>query len=290
MAQLIWLTIALPLVGVLFNGILGRRLGHRVVSIVGSAVVLVSFLIGLEATFELLVRHQEAVVVPLWTWAVIGNFAVEVSLLADHLSLLMVLVVTGVGFLIHVYATAYMLHQDKSGHLHPDRDFARFFTFLNLFIASMLILVLGANYLMMYVGWELVGLCSYLLIGFWFDRPAQPQAPIELGQGYEPVELKPLLSPAASGMKAFVVNRVGDFGFALGVFLIWSSFGTLEFLGDSGVFAQAPHVAETMPNIITWITLLLFIGAIGKSAQLHRHGYLVVRAVVSSIVLLGLRL
>ena len=92
MAQLIWLTIALPLVGVLFNGILGRRLGHRVVSIVGSAVVLVSFLIGLEATFELLVRHQEAVVVPLWTWAVIGNFAVEVSLLADHLSLLMVLI------------------------------------------------------------------------------------------------------------------------------------------------------------------------------------------------------
>lgn len=268
MVQLIWLAIALPILGVLVNGIFGRRLGHRAVSIIGPLVVLGSFLVGVGALFGLWLRGEEAVTVPLWTWAVIGNFSVNINLLVDHLSLLMVLVVTGVGFLIHVYATDYMVHKDESGHAHPDRDFARFFTFLNLFIASMLVLVLGDNYLVMYVGWELVGLCSYLLIGFWFDRPSQKQEPIELGEGYEPVNLKPLLSPAASGMKAFVVNRIGDFGFALGVFLIWSTFGTLQFLGDNGVFAQAPHIAETMPTVITWITLLLFIGAIGKSAQI----------------------
>ncbi len=271
MAQLMWLTIALPIVGVLFNGIVGRRLGHRVVSLVGPLVVLGSFLIGAGALIELLVQGEEAVLVPLWTWAAIGSFTVEINLLVDHLSLLMVLVVTGVGFLIHVYATEYMVHKDESGHLHPDRDFARFFTFMNLFIASMLILVLGDNYLMMYVGWELVGVCSYLLIGFWYDRPAQPQDPIDLGEGEEPVRLQPLLSPAASGMKAFIVNRVGDVGFALGVFLIWSIFGTLQF---TGVFEQASQVAEVTPAIITWITLLLFIGAIGKSAQLPLYVWL----------------
>jgi len=271
MAQLIWLTIALPIAGVLFNGILGRRLGRRVVSIVGPLVVLGSFLVGAGALIELLAQDEEAVVVPLWTWAAIGSFTVEINLLVDHLSLLMVLVVTGVGFLIHVYATEYMVHKDGAGHVHPDRDFARFFTFLNLFIASMLILVLGDNYLMMYVGWELVGVCSYLLIGFWHDRPAQPQEPIDLGAGQEPVKLKPLLSPAASGMKAFIVNRIGDVGFALGVFLIWTTFGTLQF---ADVFEQAPHVAEATPYVISGIALLLFIGAVGKSAQLPLYVWL----------------
>ncbi|MCL4301069.1 MAG: NADH-quinone oxidoreductase subunit L [Anaerolineae bacterium] len=273
MINLIWLTIALPIVGVLFNGLLGRRVGYRVVSMVGPLVVLAAFLVGLGAFFELSGRGGEAVTVPLWTWATIGDFSVEINLLADPLSLLMVLVVTGVGFLIHVYATAYMLHEEH-GHSHPDRDFSRFFTFLNLFIASMLVLVLGDNYLMMYVGWELVGLCSYLLIGFWYDRKDEPQAPIDLGPSVPPVKLKPLLSPPASGMKAFIVNRVGDVGFALGVFLIWSTFGTLQFLGENGVFAQAPHIAETTPQIIAWITFLLFIGAMGKSAQLPLHVWL----------------
>ena len=265
MIQLIWLTIALPLAGVLFNGILGRRLSHKVVSVVGPLAVLGAFITGAGALVELWSRGGEAVTVPLWTWAAIDTFSVNINLLVDPLSLLMVLVVTGVGFLIHVYATEYMVHKDESGHAHPDRDFARFFTFLNLFIASMLILVLGDNYLMMYVGWELVGVCSYLLIGFWFDRPAEEQAPIELGEGHRPVALKPLLSPAASGMKAFIVNRIGDLGFALGVFLIWSTFGTLQF---SAVFAEAPHIAETMPSVLPWIALLLFVGAMGKSAQI----------------------
>lgn len=264
MTQLIWLTIVLPLLALLVNGFFGRWLGYKLVGWIASLAVLGAFLVGVGSLVELLGMTEEAVTVPLWTWATIGDFSVSINLLVDHLSLLMVLVVTGIGFLIHVYATDYMVHRDENG-AHPDRDYARFFVFLNLFIASMLILVLGDNYLMMYVGWELVGLCSYLLIGFWFDRPAQEQDPIDLNDGKPPVKLFPLLSPAASGMKAFVVNRIGDVGFALGVFLIWTTFGTLQF---SGVFEQAPRVAETMPAVIPWIALLLFIGAIGKSAQL----------------------
>jgi NADH-quinone oxidoreductase subunit L len=275
MINLIWLTIALPIVGVLINGLMGRRIGWTMVRWIGPAVVLVAFLVGVGAFIELSRLDEEAqVIVPLWTWATIGDFNVPVNLLVDPLSLLMVLVVTGVGFLIHVYATDYMIHRDDHDHAHPDRDYPRFFTFLNLFIASMLVLVLGDNYLMMYAGWELVGVCSYLLIGFWFDRNDESQAPIDLGPGVEPVKLTPLLSPAASGMKAFIVNRVGDVGFALGVFLIWSTFGTLQFLGETGVFAQAAHVAETAPNIIFWITLLLFVGAMGKSAQIPLYVWL----------------
>ncbi|MEW5958302.1 MAG: NADH-quinone oxidoreductase subunit L [Chloroflexota bacterium] len=274
MINLIWLTLALPLAGVLINGVLGRRLGYRLVSVIGPLAVLGAFAVGVGAFFELRSAGGAAVIVPLWTWAAIDTLNISVNLLVDPLSVLMVLVVSGVGFLIHVYAVEYMVHQDEAGQAHPDRDFARFFTFLNLFIASMLILVLGDNYLLMYVGWELVGVCSYLLIGFWFDRPSEEQAPIDLGPGQEPVKLAPLLSPAASGMKAFIVNRVGDVGFALGVFLIWTTFGTLQFLGDSGVFAQAPHIAETMPSLIPWITLLLFIGAMGKSAQIPLYVWL----------------
>ncbi|MCG3211185.1 MAG: NADH-quinone oxidoreductase subunit L [Anaerolineae bacterium] len=271
MTQLIWLTIALPLFGLLFNGIFGRRVGPRVVSYVAPAMVGLAFLVGLGALFESLGRGGEPVTVSLWQWATIGSFSVPINLLADPLSILMVLVVTGVGFLIHVYATEYMVHKDDHGHAHPDRDFARFFTFLNLFIASMLVLVLGDNYLLMYVGWELVGVSSYLLIGFWFDRPAQEQPPIDLGEGAQPVKLTPLLSPAASGMKAFIVNRIGDVGFALGVFLIWSTFGTLQF---HEIFANAEAVSEAMPTVIPWICGLLFIGAMGKSAQLPLYVWL----------------
>ena len=268
MINLIWLVIALPLVGVLFNGLLGRRVGRSVVSLVGPLVVLAAFLVGLTAFFEFSGHGEEAVIVPLWNWVTIGSLDLPINLLVDPLSLLMVLVVTGVGFLIHVYAIDYMVHRDEAGHAHADPNFARFFTFLNLFVASMLVLVLGDNYLIMYVGWELVGVCSYLLIGFWYDRTSEPQTPIDLGPDQKPVEMAPLLSPAASGMKAFIVNRIGDVGFALGVFLIWSTFGTLQFLGENGVFAQAGAVYERAPQIISWITLLLFIGAMGKSAQI----------------------
>jgi len=223
--QYIWLAIAFPLAGVLLNGLLGRRLGRRFVSVVGPGVVALAFLVGLFSTLDLLAfpSHDRAVVVTLWDWIWIGTFRVEVSLLADPLSVLMVLVVTGVGLLIHVYSVGYMEHEDN-------RLYARFFTFMNLFIVSMLILVLAANYLLLYVGWELVGLCSYLLIGFWFRKRDEPQAPIRLKNGEE-VTIPPNLNPADSGKKAFIVNRVGDFGFALGVFLIWTTFGTLNYRG-----------------------------------------------------------
>jgi NADH-quinone oxidoreductase subunit L len=204
--------------------------------------------------------HDRAVVVPLWDWITIGTFRVEMSLLADPLSILMVLVVTGVGFLIHVYSIGYMDHEDN-------RLYARFFTFMNLFIVSMLVLVLASNYLVMYIGWELVGACSYLLIGFWFFKKDEPQTPIRLKNGEE-VPIPANLNPADSGKKAFIVNRVGDFGFALGVFLIWTTFGTLNY---AGVFSAAPEIATAT---ITAITLLLFVGAVGKSAQLPLYVWL----------------
>jgi len=258
----IWLAIAFPLAGVLLNGLLGRRLGRGFVSLVGSGVVALAFLVGLFSALDLLAfpSHERAVVVPLWDWMTINTFRVEMSLLADPLSILMVLVVTGVGFLIHVYSIGYMDHEDN-------RLYARFFTFMNLFIVSMLILVLASNYLLMYVGWELVGACSYLLIGFWFFRKDEPQAPIRLKNGEE-VSIPANLNPADSGKKAFIVNRVGDFGFALGVFLIWTTFGTLNY---ADVFSAAPEIATTT---ITVITLLLFLGAVGKSAQLPLYVWL----------------
>jgi len=266
MANFIWLVIALPVLGALFNGILGRRVGYQVVSMVGPAVVLAAFLVGVGAFIDVLNHQGEAIQVHLWTWATIGNFNVPVTLLVDPVSATMVLVVTGIGFLIHVYATDYMVHHDHD-HTHPDRDFARFFTFLNIFIASMLILVLGNNYALMFVGWELVGACSYLLIGFWYDRTEDPQRAIEI-DGAESVSIPSLLSPAASGMKAFVVNRIGDVGFALGIFLIWSTIGSLEF---TTVFEK---VHELDHNTISWIALLLFVGAMGKSAQIPLYVWL----------------
>lgn len=258
----IWLVIALPAIGVLGNGLLGQRWGRRFVSLLGPGVVGAAFLLGALALLDLLGRpaDQRAVTVTVWQWISVGRLEVGISLLADPLSLLMVLVVTGVGFLIHVYSVGYMHHED-------DRLFARFFTFLNLFIVSMLVLVLADNYLLMYVGWELVGVCSYLLIGFWFHKMDEPQAPIVLPNN-EVIPVPPNLNPADSGKKAFIVNRLGDVGFALGIFLMWTTFGTLSF---SDVFAAAPQVPVAT---LTGITLLLLVGAIGKSAQLPLYVWL----------------
>jgi NADH-quinone oxidoreductase subunit L len=258
----IWLAIAFPLAGVLLNGLLGRRLGRGFVSLVGPGVVALAFLVGLFSALDLLAfpPARREVTVPLWDWITVGGLRVDVSLLADPLSVLMVLVVTGVGFLIHFYSVGYMDHES-------DRLYARFFTFLNLFIVSMLILVLADNYLLMYVGWELVGACSYLLIGFWFSRRDEPQAPIHLQDG-ELVPVPANLNPPDSGKKAFIVNRVGDFGFALGVFLMWTTFGTLSF---GQVFEAAPRATA---GTLTAITLLLFVGAVGKSAQLPLYVWL----------------
>lgn len=237
MTNLIWLVIALPLLGVFINGLWGKRLGRTLNGVVGVGTVVLAFIIGVLVFVQVPGLPEHAQTVRLWNWSTIGDFEVDLSLLVDPLSMLMTLVVTGVGALIHLYSIGYMEH---------DENVSRFFTYLNLFIASMLILVLSANYLWLYVGWELVGVCSYLLIGFWFHRP----------------------SAADAGKKAFIVNRVGDFGFALGVFLIWTTFGTLNY---ADVFEMAPEVAA---GTITAITALLFIGAIGKSAQIPLHVWL----------------
>ncbi len=182
-------------------------------------------------------RGHETFVGPLWEWIVAGTFRAPVTLQLDQLSAVMLLVVTGVGFLIHVYSIGYM---------HEDADYPRFFTYMNLFVFSMVMLVLAGNFLLLYVFWEAVGLCSYLLIGFWYTRE----------------------SAANAGKKAFIVNRVGDFGFGLGVMLIWTTLGTLDY---TEVFARAPTLAV---GTATAISLLLFLGACGKSAQLPLHTWL----------------
>src|SRR5205823_6069067 len=172
-----------------------------------------------------------------FTWIHVGGFVVDFRMLVDPLSVTMILFVTGVGALIHLYAIGYM---------HGDPRFSRFFAYLNLFAASMLVLVLGSNFLMTFMGWEGVGLCSYLLISFWFERS----------------------SAAVAGKKAFVTNRVGDFGFMLAMFLIFSKVGSLDYSVVSGA---APHLSQ---STVTAIALLLFLGAVGKSAQVPLHIWL----------------
>jgi NADH-quinone oxidoreductase subunit L len=232
-----WLILLFPLLGVLINGFFGRRIGKKRVGQVACSAVGLSFLVSVGVFFALL-GEEHGRTVSLFSWITVGDFQIEAALLVDQLSTLMSLVVAGVSFVIHVYSIGYMAEDER---------YARFFTLLNLFVFSMLTLVLADNFLLLYVGWELVGLCSYLLIGFWFERP----------------------SAAEAGKKAFLVTRVGDFGFALGVMLIFATFGTL---GYAQVFEQAPQVLTT--GLATAITLLLFAGAVGKSAQIPLYVWL----------------
>jgi NADH-quinone oxidoreductase subunit L len=217
MLDYVWLIPVCPLAGVLVNALLGRWLGRRLVALVASLAVGASFLVAALVFVAMLALPAESGsaattpgvlgvatgngrerVIPIFSWIVAGDFQVEARILLDQLSILMVLVVTGVSTVIHVYSAGYM--KDEEHH-------NRYFTWLNLFVFMMLILVLGDSFLTMYVGWEGVGLCSYLLIGYWFER-----------------------EPAAdAGKKAFLVNRVGDFGFALGIMLIFATFGSLAF-------------------------------------------------------------
>ncbi len=235
MIHLVWPIPALPLAGALatlaFGGRLGRRAHWVAVPAVGLAFG-VAFLAFLRVW-----REHETFAGPLFDWIIAGTFRAPVTLQLDQLSAVMLLVVTGVGFLIHVYSIGYM---------HEEPDYPRFFVYLNLFVFSMVMLVLAGNFLLLYVFWEAVGLCSYLLIGFWYTRE----------------------SAANAGKKAFIVNRVGDCGFALGVMLLWTAAGTLEY-GE--VFAKAPTLAV---GTATAISLLLFLGACGKSAQLPLHTWL----------------
>ncbi len=238
----LWLIPVWPLLGFLTNGFFGRRIGKGAVGIVGCGSVGLSLLASLAAVAELLALPPGArrISQVLGPWIGAGNFQADWGLLLDPLSSVMILVVSGVGFLIHVYSIGYM---------HEDPNYPRFFTYLNLFTFSMLMLVLANNYLMLYVFWEAVGLCSYLLIGFWFEKQ----------------------SAADAGKKAFIVNRVGDFGFALGVMLLWTSLGTLQY---DQVFASAAAQLPVGGIVVTAITLLLFVGATGKSAQLPLYVWL----------------
>ena len=234
MSTTVWLIPACPLLGALVNMVFGGALGRRA-HWVGVLAVAAAF-VSADAVFARVLDGQ-VYAGELFPWIVAGSFKTAVSVQVDSLTAVMLLVVTGVGFLIHVYSVGYM---------DGDPGYARFFAYLNLFVFSMTMLVLAGNFLVLYVFWEAVGLCSYLLIGFWYERPAA----------------------AAAGKKAFIVNRVGDFGFGLGVMWLWTALGTLDY---SAVFNSVDRLA---PATATGIALLLFMGACGKSAQLPLHVWL----------------
>jgi len=238
--DLMWLIPVLPLAGAAIILLIGKRaLGEPGAGYLAATLLGGSFLLTLVSFLTLLGEdsHSRQYVVDLFTWIPVGSFEIDFGLLIDPLSITMLLFVTGVGTLIHIYAIGYM---------HGDPRFTRFFGYLNLFAASMIILVMGSNYLVTFLGWEGVGVCSYLLISFWFEKP----------------------SAATAGKKAFVTNRVGDFGLMLAMFLMLAHLGTLNYLSTSEL---APTLAS---GTATAIALLLFLGAMGKSAQMPLHVWL----------------
>jgi NADH-quinone oxidoreductase subunit L len=241
----LWIIPALPLLGSAINGLFGSKWPNKIINTVAVGSTGLSFLAALEAVREFTHLAPENIpwVQQYFTWIIAGNFRAGFDLQVDHLTVVMLLVVTGVGWLIHIYSTGYMAHEG---------GYYRFFSYLNLFMFFMLILVLAANYVLLFVGWEGVGLSSYLLIGFYFLRK----------------------SAADAGKKAFIVNRIGDFGFMLGMFLLFKAFGTLDFVP---LFAKAaPLPADAMGHLgmFTVACLLLFMGACGKSAQLPLYVWL----------------
>jgi NADH-quinone oxidoreductase subunit L len=237
----LWLIPVLPLVGAAINGLLGRRFTRQTVAAVGLGFCGAAFVLalGVAARFPALVKPHIEILAP---WIRAGSFQSDFAFDLDQLSLVMLLVVTGVGFLIHIYSVGYMWE---------DGGFSRFFSYLNLFMFFMLTLVLANNYLLMFIGWEGVGLASYLLIGFWFIKD----------------------SAASAGKKAFIVNRIGDFGFLIALFLLIKHFGSLNF---ERVFQSiAPMSAETAGvGLLTSIGILLMVGAAGKSAQIPLYVWL----------------
>jgi NADH-quinone oxidoreductase subunit L len=240
MLKYIWLVPALPLLGAAINLFFGRLLG-KFSGVLAAALVGGSFLVSVVAFFELVSKPAEerVYVAHLWDWFTSGKLNVGVDLRVDVLSMTMILVVTGIGFLIHIYSNGYM---------HGDERFSRFFAYMNLFVFFMLTLVLGQNFIVMFVGWEGVGLCSYLLIGFWFEKK----------------------SAANAAKKAFTTTRIGDTFFVVGLAMIFVHFGSFDF--DK---VLDPHAASTLSTAtLTAISLLLFGGAIGKSAQIPLHVWL----------------
>ena len=242
-ADWVGLAILLPFAGFLVNGALAflRPWAKRLVSVVGVGAVAAAFAVGVAVFLAVLRAHPaEPYVRTLWTWIPVGDLRVDAALQVDQLSVVMLLVVTGVSSLIHVFSIGYM---------HDDPGYARYFAYLNLFVAFMLVLVLGASFPVMFIGWEGVGLCSYLLIGFWFEEKEKADA----------------------GFKAFLVNRIGDFGFLVAMFLIFAHLGTLDF---REVFARAPQALVPGGGTVTAIALFLFMGCVGKSAQIPLYVWL----------------
>jgi len=240
----LWLIPLLPLAGAIINGLFGRRFAKRTVSAVGLGFVAASMVWTWVVTFRFAGLPPGAIphIENYAPWVAAGDFSANFGLYLDQLSLLMALAVTGVGFLIHVYSVGYMAHEG---------GYYRFFSFLNLFMFFMLTLVLANNYLLMFVGWEGVGLASYLLIGFFFLRD----------------------SASSAGKKAFIVNRIGDFGFLIGLFLMVKHFGTLDFTGVFGSASKLP-METAGAGLLTTLGLLLLLGACGKSAQLPLYVWL----------------
>src|SRR5579871_1688107 len=240
----LWLIPILPLAGFILNGLFGRRLSKAAVNVIAVGSVLLSFLWVLKTLNSLGAFSgglEKAYLEHYYTWIQSGSLNISVDFAVDRLTAIWLMVVTGVGLLIHIYATGYMAHEG---------GYYRFFAYLNLFMFFMLVLVLGANYLLLFVGWEGVGLCSYLLVGFYFLEKFATDA----------------------GNKAFIVNRVGDFGFSLAIFLIAAHFGSLDF---ATVFAKVNDMpVESHLGWITAASLLLLVGATGKSAQLPLYVWL----------------
>jgi NADH-quinone oxidoreductase subunit L len=229
----------LPFLGFLLNASFGRRLTKPMSGAIACAAIAGSFVVSLAASWQLVALEPEARAISqtIYTWITSADFNIGFTLRLDPLATVMILVVSGIGSLIHLYSTAYM-------HEESDAEYARYFSYLNLFAAFMLVLVLGSNFLVMFVGWEGVGLCSYLLIGFWYQKKSATDA----------------------GKKAFIVNRIGDVGFVLGMLLLFTRFGSLDFQEVAqAVAALAPEMTF---GVMSAITLLLFVGATGKSAQI----------------------
>ena len=235
--QIVWLIPLLPVIGFLINGLGRKQLSKTLTGIIGSGVILASFLISVFVFFQ--VKNGNTYLAHFFDFINTASLKVGFDFQIDQLSSLFLLIITGVGFLIHVYSTSYM-HEEAS------EDFAKYFAYLNLFVFSMLLLVMGGNYIIMFIGWEGVGLCSYLLIGFWFKDNSNNDA----------------------ARKAFIMNRMGDFGFLLAVFWMIAKLGTTNY---HDVFDQ---VSKLSSFDITGITLLLFVGAAGKSAQIPLYTWL----------------
>lgn len=231
-ASLLILIPLLPLVGFLINGIGFPNIPKGAVGIIGTLAVVASFVLSVMTFNAFVAAGSQPFVLPLFDWITVGDLHIPFSFQIDQLSLLMLMIITGVGSLIHIYSIGYM---------HHDSGFGKFFAYLNLFLFFMLLLVLGSNYVIMFIGWEGVGLCSYLLIGFWNKNTNYNNA----------------------ARKAFIMNRVGDLGFLLGIFTIIATFGSVEY---TEVFSKAAAGFQVGDPVIITITLFLFVGAMGKSA------------------------